>query len=609
MKKFIVFFILLPFVLSSCGTPEALPPVVQIEKTPFYIETYSIGKKVETYSIEKPGRLVSASSLTLAAESAGEITSILVKEGQKIKKWSRLIALRDTINSYDIRLAQAENALKVQDAGTASTKLSLEKAITDTQIAYDQAKRNYDLLVARNNLVYDTLVNGNTKTLESYNENYKSYLIGIETLMNNYLYEWDKIMGMTSAFQYTVDGWKSYLWAKVGNLYSQATNEWNNTYASRGNIRSKKEAGGSITQATLQADLDVITSGYMRLQKYVDSMIEMIQNDAIGGWLSQEMQNGWVALWNGVKSQVNASEWAFNAWKSQTLSFFKNYKNGEIATKLAIESLSREISSAELASLTSTDMRLTYENTRLDMKDKLKNTELAVRQAQIARDNALKNRELTLNQLSANRASTALSLDQAEREYARLAITAPFDGSITKVLGSIGQRTSMGTPLIEIASNNPEIVIDLDEETASYVKNGDDVSVRIAKNSYTGKVLAISRTAGNNLLYTTRISVPTALADLWSAVSVSFSLRKESLDPEGGKNIILPLKSVKIISEQEWEIAILQTDWTITYNSVNLWRVLSEGVEILDILPPASEIILSDLSNYSSEKYTLTKKN
>lgn len=84
------------------------------------------------------------------------------------------------MNSYDIRLRQAENGLTVQDASIEATKLSLERAILDTQIGYDQAKRTYDTMVSKNTLIYDTLVNSNQKTLDSYNENYKTYLGGIE---------------------------------------------------------------------------------------------------------------------------------------------------------------------------------------------------------------------------------------------------------------------------------------------------------------------------------------------------------------------------------------------------------------------------------------------
>jgi multidrug resistance efflux pump len=103
-----------------------------------------------------------------------------------------------------------------------------------------------------------------------------------------------------------------------------------------------------------------------------------------------------------------------------------------------VESLKRTITPDELAVLSgSEDMRLTYENTRLDLKDKLKSVELALKQSTVARDNALKNRDLTLNQLSASRSSTELSLEQAERDYSKLVLKAPFDGSVTKIQASL----------------------------------------------------------------------------------------------------------------------------------------------------------------------------
>jgi hypothetical protein len=119
----------------------------------------------------------------------------------------------------------------------------------------------------------------------------------------------------------------------------------------------------------------------------------------------------------------------------------------------------------------------------------------------------------------------------------------------------------------------------------------------------------VARTAGSNLLYPARISVPGAVGSIWSAVSVVFFLEKESVDETAWENIILPLKSVKIISEQEGEVALLGSGGAISYISLPLGKVLSEWVEIAWKIPPSSEVILSDLSNYSSDKYILQKKN
>ncbi len=623
MFKIITIFVFFSFLLSSCGTTiEEI--VTTPEKTPFFIQTYAIGKKVESYSVEKSARLTAWSSVTLAAESLGEVTSIWVKEGQKIRKWSKLISLKDTINSYDIRLAQAENALTIQDSSVESSRLSLDRAITETQIAYEQTKKSYDTLLAKNALIYDTLVNTNAKTLESYSENYRTYISGLDALMTNFLYEWDRILGITTNFEYVNDAWEPYLGIRIGNAYADAKNEWNKTYSSRWEIRAKKEKGWNLSISTIQSDLDIMTNGYIRLQMYVDATILMIQNNVVWGGLPQSMQDGWVVLWNGIKTQIQWSESAFNVWKSQTLTFFNNYQNIERATGLAIASLTRELSVDETSFLSgSQDARLTYESTRVDLRDKIKTLELSLKQAQASKDNAIKNKALTLNQLAANRNSSSLSLDQAKREYAKLAIIAPFDGTVTKVITSVGQRTSIWAPLIEVATNIPEIVIDVDSDVAKNVSNGNLVIVKMDEKIFTGTITALSRTAWANLLYTMRISVPTALWNIWSAVNVIFPLLKETISPTAWEWVVLPLKSIKIISEQEWEIAIFsqgKTLWnkwerpviiedTISYKSVKLGKVVWEGIEIIDRLDPASEIILTDISNYDPLKYILIKKN
>lgn len=68
MKKVIALCLLVPVFLTSCGTPKAVE--VTPPKTPFIVETYSIGKKMESYTVEKSARLTAASALTLVTDSA-----------------------------------------------------------------------------------------------------------------------------------------------------------------------------------------------------------------------------------------------------------------------------------------------------------------------------------------------------------------------------------------------------------------------------------------------------------------------------------------------------------------------------------------------------------
>ena len=66
MKTSIVWIILSTFLLSSCGS-KVIPTDIS-KKTPFIIETYTIGQAQTPISIEKSGRITASSTLTLTAQ-------------------------------------------------------------------------------------------------------------------------------------------------------------------------------------------------------------------------------------------------------------------------------------------------------------------------------------------------------------------------------------------------------------------------------------------------------------------------------------------------------------------------------------------------------------
>lgn len=66
MKSPIAIFLITTLILSSCG-PVAVVPT-EVQKTPFFIETYIIGQTQAPISIEKTGRITASSSLTLSAQ-------------------------------------------------------------------------------------------------------------------------------------------------------------------------------------------------------------------------------------------------------------------------------------------------------------------------------------------------------------------------------------------------------------------------------------------------------------------------------------------------------------------------------------------------------------
>jgi multidrug resistance efflux pump len=156
----------------------------------------------------------------------------------------------------------------------------------------------------------------------------------------------------------------------------------------------------------------------------------------------------------------------------------KSYQNNEIATKLAVASLNRVLTPEELQILdTNPETKLTYENTKITLKDQLENTKLSLEQAKKAYETAQSLKEATLIQLETGRKSAQIAYEQAKRDYSKLMIVAPVDGVITKVISNIGQNLSVGSPIAEFSGKQPQILTDIDPELASMFRVGDVVPV------------------------------------------------------------------------------------------------------------------------------------
>lgn len=124
-------------------------------------------------------------------------------------------------------------------------------------------------------------MNANGKTLDAYNQNYKTYLTDTDRLMTQLLFEADKILGVTSLNEYANDNWEAYLGIRNGTSFADAKNEWNTLYTVRGIIRAKLEKNMYIDPDRVSTDVELVGSGYTELQRFTDAMILMIQNNVV----------------------------------------------------------------------------------------------------------------------------------------------------------------------------------------------------------------------------------------------------------------------------------------------------------------------------------------
>ncbi|MBX9809025.1 biotin/lipoyl-binding protein [Candidatus Gracilibacteria bacterium] len=604
MKSPISILLISTILLTSCG---AVVPTdtTEIKKTPFIIDTFRVGQKQADISVEKTGRITASSSLTLSAQGAGEISKISVKEGQSVKAGTVIATLKDTQNNYDLRYSQAQNTLKVQNANIDTTRINLEQSVDNARIAYERARQAYETLTGKNNLAYDTLVNTNSKTLDAYNESYKTYLSDAERIMTQMLYEGDKILGITTNFEYSNDSWEAYLGTRMGDSKALANNEWNTTYSVRGDLRARIEKTKTINIANPIEDFELISKSLTQSRKYADAMLYMLQNSVIGAGLSQELLTGWLASWNGQRATIQGSEGGYNAWRAQTLTFFKTYQNTEIASKLALASLSRELTVEEKNTINSSnDLKLSFENAKIDTKDKIENAKLSLEQAEKAYETSMALKATTLVQLEANKENANISLAQAERDYAKLRITAPVDGIISRVIGSVGQSVNIGSPITEFTGKQPQIIIDIEPNLVAGLTVGQNVSVTVEEKILTGTISALSTVANANLLSTIRIAIIDGQSYIGKSATIRFS-PKSNID--GITQLTVPLDSISIIAEGEGEVSIY-TSSGISRKTVKIGQTLGDTIEILDKISDGTEIVLTNLSNYDETKQVLEKK-
>jgi multidrug resistance efflux pump len=314
------------------------------------------------------------------------------------------------------------------------------------------------------------------------------------------LYDGDKFLGISDNFKYNNDGYEPQLGATLGTSKSDAENAWRALQASVADLRAS--AYIVVDEKNAISEAKKVTKVYTDARAYLSLTTTMLQNSLVGGGLSQGMVDGYIAGLNGYRAQVSGGEQGYSAWRN-------NAVNGLSGISTSLASLQKQLAIAEKNIQNGNfDSTIGYKRSVISMADRLRAAELSLKQAENAYTSAKNGKPISLSQASLSRNSASISLSQAQSEYAKLTLRAPVAGTITRISTDIGAMTNVGTPIYEIASNNAEVVLDLDSTTSRQVRNGDSVYIVGDTQTLTGTVVGISTVANASLQYTTRIAVP-----------------------------------------------------------------------------------------------------
>lgn len=459
--KPILFILASLLVISSCSEE----PI----KTNKYYKTY----QTQTGSITLQDDIIATvewnKTSSLAFRSAGIVEDILVSPGDRVRKWQILAKLGNNEGSIqNLGLINIQKELQNLEKTTNIVQSGIENTSNAISRLYDERIRWLDtnILSLENTLEQARQKLGNQTS--SLGVSFETFAHDFDRVSTAMLYEGDKILGITTNFEYSNDGWEAYLGTRVGDSRALATNDWNSLYTVRWKIRAYTETGTTITDISMA--INDLKNAYLSARNFAKSMNYMLQNSVIGGGLAEEKLNGWLATWNWLSADNQWSEANFITWKNSILDLTNVGGSGSAVADKNIISLELELANLKQS----------------------KNTLIAEKQAKLkeikANADALDSKKWEISvQLWESQMNASLARESLEYNI----IYAPYDGVILEKYMEEGMVIAAGVPLLKISSTDGKMAKVYIDNTMYGYTEWDILSSIGWENSYTGTISLI----------------------------------------------------------------------------------------------------------------------
>jgi len=505
--------ILSSVVLSSCSEP--------IEPSRKHYKTYHTEWGNITIKDSLLATVEWDKSSDLAFRSAGIISEISVSRWDAVKKWQILAVLGNREAAIQVgALKTIESELKNLSNTTLDIKWGTQGIADATASLYAERIKSVDTQIKSLENTLNKAKQNLANQTGSINTTLRTFATDLDRISTAMLYEWDRILGISTNFEYANDGWEDYLWTRIGNSKSTAEDSWNKLYSERGKIRAYLETVDNNTDTdTIMAD---ITRAYLAARTMVTSMNTMLHNSVVWGGLPQEQLDRWLTQWSWFGADTQRSEASFISWKNSVLGIIQTTgSDGTVAEK---DLISLEL---ELENLKQSKETLIAE----------RQTKLREIQTNIYTIDS-KKWEVSL-QIAETRMDVALAGESTEYNIIR----APYDGIILEKYSEVGMVAGAGIPILRVTSNKSKVIktyIDnalYNYDIASIIRI---TSEKETQKTYTGKVLMIQKQ--KDPLYNKNyieIKIDGELT-LWEKVQVLLERKKWTTE----NGILIPLSSI-----------------------------------------------------------------
>jgi len=180
--------------------------------------------------LKKYGKILGANDITVTAQAMGRVKKIYVKTGEQVSAGKTIISLSDSNGNYSFNVQRTKTAREQAKIAYQQTQLSLGKAITDTQLALQQAeKQAQEATLDSDNATASMQVQQLEQQVEKAEHDYHTKLKANQTMIQNFidttknivkdtqlLYEdikrgTDKIMGTSDLYKAENDAFERIL--------------------------------------------------------------------------------------------------------------------------------------------------------------------------------------------------------------------------------------------------------------------------------------------------------------------------------------------------------------------------------------------------------------
>ncbi len=625
--------------------PEQPSENVQIEKQDFFVDTSDYDELQDKALIKKTGKINSSQDIKLTANAAWRVSYVSVKPGQKVFVGQVLAQLEDNIWSYGINISRASNWVERSKINYDSTKINLDKSVFDAELNLEKLQRNLTslkkdskqtLLQAKDNL--DNNQNGNLDStsalrlqqldnnIEKAKLDYDIKLVADQEVLNTYqanlikeyngwlillddIIEFsDKLLWVSLKNRNENDDFEDLLWVR------DSVQKGETEQILRGLIEYRSSEDFNAIDTDLQtwnlseeriiAIIDTINLWYEQVKSLLNGTEATLNNSIQSIWtLGQTEINAYVSAINWYQAQLQGNYAGFISFGSSVKSFIRTYKDNQASILKSIE-LQQQDRNIQFQNLSSSELsaETSYEKTLLSVDENIKNLEDQIKTARNNLDNAKKTRSVTLRSLNNSIAEAQISYTASAKEYNKLTITSPINGTISEVLVDAWEEVSQGKMLFDIVSDStPEIEISFSASERELIKTGQKVFMDIWRERLTGTIYSISEVADANLNYKSTIVFKWDTRLIWNLVSVDVPIKTSKM--------LIP---INILKTQGDDIALVKTLSWSTFANVRLrmGEVFWEYVEIVSCAKNCEDlnIITNDVSNFDENKFNILEK-